>query len=91
MGEGREAPYSVPDGVSPFAVGTGAPSGGDTVLEVLDEAPASAATYLGGGELAKAGAPDERPGAVATREAEERTGLSVEGGLSGTPGRRVLA
>ena len=31
-----------------------------------------------GGELAKAGAPDERPGAVAARGAEERAELASE-------------
>ena len=53
VGEGREAPYTVPDGVSPFAVGPGAPSGGNTALQTPEGAPMTAsslAAYLGGGD-----------------------------------------
>ena len=53
VGEGREAPYTVPDGVSPFAVGPAAPSGGNTVLQTPEGEPMTAsslAAYLGGGD-----------------------------------------
>ena len=52
MGEGRGAPYTVADGIGPFPV-PGAPSGGDTVLDIPED---MVVADLGGGGLDKGSA-----------------------------------